>query len=572
MTKSNPIPLEITQPEGIAITLQTVMGYQFFQPTLSDDARTIADILQTYESVYIWPKEQKTIITSDDLIEINPEIETFDRFSVYLIKIPEGIESQTFYIKSQYPIENIYSPYFDDYYITDKVRYTKYIDCETKLFSHRDDELVNCPVICFTITHPTHNLIGFNMLRGYPRYRYWKEICTSEIITESEIPYNMHWAIVFPGHYVVVMAEPDWYNGYFLPIIGSIQEISIEPLRTGKEVIIFLSPQYKADTGILNAIATYKTAVFNDIGWDVSTYLLTDAENDFKKIDETIENFYDFYPLKACIMVGEDIGTALHADTSYYGHDAPSTVPWYTRGLEDAYRYTYQVTQAEQHMNIAVSLIYPNYNDSYSTKSNQITAIFNKFATNRSKVYDNRIISLLSVKGHGFCDPLCFSDRLVELGTLIQYEDPSEAELTEVLHGEYRMVVANGHAGPSAIWVKWIDGEAPTIFYVNPHARGMNSPALLIGGCYVGGWDCSPCREDIYDPPQGVWFGHQIFDNPDLRIVIAGAPCQRGYDGPNFLSECIADLAAGKTIAEAMINKYFTGDSQTLFGDPTFHY
>ena len=100
----------------------------------------------------------------------------------------------------------------------------------------------------------------------------------------------------------------------------------------------------------------------------------------------------------------------------------------------------------------------------------------------------------------------------------------------------------------------------------------MNSPALLIGGCYVGGWDCSPCREDIYDPPQGVWFGHQIFDNPDLRIVIAGAPCQRGYDGPNFLSECIADLAAGKTIAEAMINKYFTGDSQTLFGDPTFHY
>ena len=45
MTESGVIKLEITQQEGIPITLQTVMGYQFFQPTLSDDARAIADIL-----------------------------------------------------------------------------------------------------------------------------------------------------------------------------------------------------------------------------------------------------------------------------------------------------------------------------------------------------------------------------------------------------------------------------------------------------------------------------------------------------------------------------------------------
>src|SRR4030043_2353844 len=111
--------------------------------------------------------------------------------------------------------------------------------------------------------------------------------------------------------------------------------IKITPQVNNPDLLILVSPQYSSDTDIRTAIQTYITAVKNDLGWTSQLIPIQDNENDYQQIDSIIETLNNNHTVKACIMVGEDLNTALGGDTNYL--EQPSTLPWTTLGGTTAY-------------------------------------------------------------------------------------------------------------------------------------------------------------------------------------------------------------------------------------------
>jgi len=372
----------------------------------------------------------------------------------------------------------------------------------------------------------------------------------------------------------------------------SFHSLTCQPPRCGFRVYeytedaldmaIFISPQYAEDRDILNVIDTYASAVKDDIGWNVGVVKVDKTQNRYDIIDEIIESLYQENPLKACMMVGEDMGKDLNIFTTSCNKKCDqSIVAWCTIGGTDAYEISptcaTQTVTSRLIISVPISLMYPNSDDLFVTKKAQILSAFNKFSNDRNIEYTDDILA--------FCDDSESIDVLEilenELPTIGDPEiiaKPYQSTVDDALSGNYKMVSALGHAVPSSIRVS--SGAHLAYFTARTHAENVNTPFLLLFGCGVHGWFTGIDDICAYYPPirtHNNWFGHTIFDNPNLRVIIAGFPtgayARYGRDATGFLcSRCLAKMNDGVTIAEAMQNIWSHDSNETLFGDPTFHY
>lgn len=377
--------------------------------------------------------------------------------------------------------------------------------------------------------------------------------------------------------------------------------------RAGEKIdmLIFLSPQYSADTQIKQAINDYMNAVKNDVGWDTKIITITSNTNDFRKTDEVIEDYYvkSAKKLKACIMVGEDIHTALAGD---FGNvEGPATSPWSTTGGEnpngDENSYTLlsneAVIQHKQVINIAISLIYPSHTLDYQTKSSQIASVFRKFSEGRNISYPKDITVFIANQAIEET-PKAYEvyQVLKDYGNLYYKQEPSQSEINESLTKSYMMYNILGHSNPGY-----------TILGTNSSFQGdyldkLNTPLFTAGGCNVAGWYAAS-NQNNFTPSVEVtneagtttevtntesitdngildfsrdtpWYGSRIFVNSNLRAMVLGFPGQTGDSGHyNFITQAMPELSTGKTLAESIIGHLYSwGDDQIIYGDPTFHY
>jgi len=508
----------------IPVTLKTASGYQFFLSP-ADFTTSIRDTLPYYEKVYIYPaKEGK--ITLRDLLEI-PDTDSFIKDYIYVIKVPEGVYQQTISVPFNGTTSSVQ---FSDYYITQRVGYSRYIDTKTRLYSG-GTELKGLWLISFT-TSPefiAYTTTQQQLPDGTYYGKYWKEIDTMEVT--GEVPYIGDWQIVFPG--------ATRGSTYYLPENGDPQTVNIIPLRSGNDIVIFLSPQYSSNDDILAAIQTYADAVYNDLGWHVGIYKLTDEENDYITIDEIIEGIYGFYPLKGCIMCGEDIDTP-------FTNDIPNQERWFTRSLEDG------------HNRIAIPnfLMYPPHDRPFDERVNMIVNAFNKFSANKSKQYSNQSTAFLfDFPVEPVETELSKLSKIVNIFESHNYYFPSDypifhPHIEDCFTKSMRMVYVHGHGTRYQV-----------LAFSKTDAQQIETPILVVSCCGCG----QPSR-DANNMIIGDWWGNLIFDSDHISVVSCGV---NGYYG--FLSVASEDLGKGKTIAEALIGKV-VDYRQPLCGDPTMHF
>jgi hypothetical protein len=338
------------------------------------------------------------------------------------------------------------------------------------------------------------------------------------------------------------------------------------------DMLIFVSPQYAYDDEILQAINNYISAVEEDVNWSTEVICISSELNDFKRIDNVIESYYENYSIKACIMVGEDTDTALAADTDYL--ELPSTVPWYTTGGESSYTICETGIIGEPHqMDICVSLIYPTSDLDYQTKKSQIISVFNKFSVHRHVYYLGDILVFVD---SGIADDRTRNiyQSMGDYGNLYYKEDPTDSELQDSLEESYSMYYVCGHSNPSSTCVNGPpEGVAFQAYYLDQ----LDTPFFGATGCYVNGWDSNFTDNNRLDPSirwqNPPYYGSKIFTAPRLRVAILGILSQFGYSYPvSFIEHAIPDLTSGKTLADSMIGHIYSGDCQTVVGDPAFHY
>ena len=341
------------------------------------------------------------------------------------------------------------------------------------------------------------------------------------------------------------------------------------------DMLIFLSPQYADDIEIKNAINRYIDAVKEDIGWDTKIVTMTPEINDFQEIDEIIEGYYETENIKACIMVGEDIDTALGGVIEIKYKEGPSTLPWWTTQTVSGELY--------QRMDICISLIYPTHSLDYRTRASQIVFTFNKFSMNRDKIYSNDIVAFI---GYPLTEErlLKVYQTLDNYGDLFYKENATDSEVQESLSKSWMMYNVQGHSTPSGTIVG-------TGYFYADDLDNLDTPLFTAGGCFVNGWYVNRSSfgnnklDYSTDDPYGTeyhpsWYGSKILISPYLRVMVLGFPGQAGgapgdpvESRKNFIINAMPDLAMGKTLAEAMIGDiYDTKGDQIIFGDPTFHY
>ncbi len=361
------------------------------------------------------------------------------------------------------------------------------------------------------------------------------------------------------------------------------------------DMLIFLSPQYSEDVQIKQAINKYIDVVKNDIGWNTKIVNITTDTNEFRKIDKIIEDYYHNpgNKIKASIMVGEDINTALSAD--FINQESPATSPWSTTGGEspsnsstfDENTYSIselnggdQINGYRQKINIAISLIYPTHSLSYEEKSSQIITAFKKFSTNRESSYSkdmvafesNEIVEDVYVTSKNTTE---IYNTLSDYGNLYYKREPSQIDIEETLNKSFMLYNINGHSAPG-----YTKLGADSYFY-GSYLNQINTPIFTAQGCFVAGWyaagntDNSILDYSDYTGNSGsMWYGSTIFTNPDLRVTILGQPAQTSGGGSyNFIYNAMSELNTGKTLAESIIGKiYNSADEVIIYGDPTFHY
>ncbi len=388
---------------------------------------------------------------------------------------------------------------------------------------------------------------------------------------------------------VIALASMVLSNGLNSLSSANVQENADSPESI--DMLIFLSPQYANNLLINWAINRYIDAVKEDIDWNAKIIKITSDMNDFRKIDQIIEGYYKNYTIKACIMVGEDIDTALYCDWHY--NEAPSTIPWETIGGESRYYFDEQNgcksgKSGNYTFEICVSLIYPTHFSSNFKKSLQIAKVFLKFSRNRKIVYTGDILAFVGSTVRD--DPVGQKAReiyqsLDQYGDLYYSENPSPYEIKASLFRKYSIYGIHGHSNP---------GHTAVNYTLNPrgftkncthdfHARYLNylnTPFFMAGGCYVDGWFSFFKDNNRLDPSiNRIWYGSRIFTSRHIRVMVLGFPGQTAGSispgGPykNFIVNALPDLITGKTLAESMIGKtyYYSGD-QTVYGDPTFHF
>jgi hypothetical protein len=378
---------------------------------------------------------------------------------------------------------------------------------------------------------------------------------------------------------------------------------------TSLKMLIFVSPQYKDDINITNAINGYINAVREDIGWETEVIGLDSEKNDFRKIDGVIEEYYNQNNITACIMVGEDINTLVGSDSEDILIEDPSTTPWATTGgefseqdyldsnrpLTDFVNCYFVGSSHINRINIAISLLYPTHDLDYETKSNQIVTAFEKFSRDRNKRYSNNIkvflspfvseVEQISINYSGLNISLdeCEGEKevygsLEGYGNLDIAEAPNLSEVNESLDREYMMYSVFGHANPSFTTLN--EG----VYFKAAMVDNLKTPLLTVGGCNVAGWFTNSTENGgngilDFSTKKFEWFGSKIFVNPNLRVMVLGFPEQSAskepckLSGQNFIQQAMPGLMEGKTISESIVGPiYNTADDQILYGDPTFHY
>ena len=391
----------------------------------------------------------------------------------------------------------------------------------------------------------------------------------------ADIPYSDKYKIGVKNEDYLAKLLVDQSDGYF-----SI----VEKEGTEKfDMLIFLSPQYKDDLKIGEAVKNYIKSVEEDINWNIEIIDISSENNDFRKIDEIIENYYSESEgnLKSCIMVGEDIHTALAGDIS--NCESPSTVPWSTLGGEDAYEIDYhfhpgpdttQIAGKEGRMDIAVSLIYPTHQLDYQTKSSQIVSVFQKFSKDRDILYPKDIAVFISSEIAGISAREVYQ-TLNNYGNLYYKEDAARQKVIESLDKSYKMYNVSGHSTPEFTVIR------PDASFYSDDINRLDAPLFTAHGCYTKGWHSSGIDTDngILDfSIDRSWYGSKIFENPHLRVMALGMPSYWTASGSiiskrNFIINAMPGLGEGKTLAESIIKQEYENlNNIVIYGDPTFHY
>ncbi len=329
------------------------------------------------------------------------------------------------------------------------------------------------------------------------------------------------------------------------------------------DMLIFISPQYAEDIEINKAIQNYATIIKTDLNWNTKIIKLTNENNNYKLIDQTIENYYTQYKIKACLMVGEDINTALSGDTD--NMEQPSTIPWATTGGETSYEISPQGIICKPYkIDICISLIYPTSEQDYSTKKQNIITAFNKFTNNRKILYNNQITILESSDINQNTKQIY--QQLTNLGNINYKEDILNNELKETLTKPNSLYIVHGHSNPSGTN---LNKQEKTWFSAN-QIDNLNSPVFLADGCYVAGWWSNQIDNNQLDKSINKnWYGEKIFTSKNVKLLVLGPISQNGYNQPvSFVENALPDFLNGNTISESIIGKTYVGNI-ILTGDPT---
>jgi hypothetical protein len=333
------------------------------------------------------------------------------------------------------------------------------------------------------------------------------------------------------------------------------------------DLLIILSPQYQNDTDIHTAIHSYIITVKNDLGWKSNIIPIQENQNDYQQIDTLIETSNKNHTVKACIMVGEDLNTALGGDTDYL--EQPTTLPWATLGGTTAYEYATQgIISKPTTIQICISLLYPTHTLPYEQKKESIIFAFHKFTTQRHQTNLNtiRVFESSDLNTHS----KTIYQKLSEHSLLEYVEDATKADITSSLTTSYTAFFVHGHSNPSGTDVNtqknhgWFTAENLDI---------VQTPIFGADGCYAAGWWSTQKDNNKLDGSiDATWYGSKIFTSTSIQVIALGLLSQNGFPTPvSFIETAMPELLTGKTLAEAMIGDTTIGDT-TIIGDPTFHY
>lgn len=333
------------------------------------------------------------------------------------------------------------------------------------------------------------------------------------------------------------------------------------------DLLIILSPQYQQDPDIRTAIHTYLTAVRNDLGWNSQIIPLHQNQNTYQHIDQIIETANTNHPLKACIMVGEDLDTPLAGDCDYL--EQPSTLPWATLGKTNAYNTTDQgILCTPTKTFLCISLLYPTSDLTYEQKKSSLLFAFHKFTTQRHTTYPNTTRVLESSDLNTNSKTLY--QHLNYYSTLTYTEDATDSAIITALTDRYAAFFVHGHSTPAGTDV---NRQKNSGWFTAEHLDGLNTPLFGADGCYTAGWWSNQPDNNHLDPSiNAAWYGSKIFTSPHIQVMALGLLSQNGFPLPvSFIENVMPELLQGKTLAEAMIGDDTIGDT-IIVGDPTFHY
>jgi len=333
------------------------------------------------------------------------------------------------------------------------------------------------------------------------------------------------------------------------------------------DLLLIVSPQYAQDTDIIIALNAYSTAVHNDLDWNTQIIPIQEGENTYQTIDSTIEAIYNNHPVKACIMIGEDLDTPLSGDADYL--EQPSTLPWATLGGTTAYDITeHGILCTPTTIHICISLLYPTHDLPYQQKKTAIIYAFHKFTTQRHAIYPHAINVLESSALNTNSKPLYQS--LAATMALSYTEDATNEAITSSLTQPCSAYFVHGHSTPAGTDV---NNQQNSGWFSADDLDNIHTPFFGADGCYVGGWWSSQPDNNKLDTSVNTdWYGSKIFTSASLQVMALGLLSQNGFSQPvSFLENVFSHLVHGTTLAEAMIGQTTIGDT-IIIGDPTFSF
>jgi hypothetical protein len=345
------------------------------------------------------------------------------------------------------------------------------------------------------------------------------------------------------------------------------QAMTLQSTPENPDLLIILSPQYTNDTTLCSAIQAYCTAVHNDLGWNTQILSIQKTQNTYQQIDTLIETIYAQHPLKACIMVGEDLTTALSGDIDYL--EQPSTLPWASLGGTNAYETTEKgITAKPTIQQICISLLYPPHQLPYEQKKSLLISTFEKFTTQRDHPLQNTIRIFESSTLDTTSKPLY--QHLTTYAPIEYSEDATTTELTISLTTTYSAYFVHGHSNPSGTDIA---AEQNQGWFTAENLNTLHTPFFGADGCYVAGWWSNQTDNNQLDTSSGTtWYGAKIFTSHSLQAMALGLLSQNGFSIPvSFLENSMPELLQGKTLAESMIGDTTIGDT-IIIGDPSFHF